>query len=150
MIARWKDFTISIVGLISRFTTNDDIWLGRVNEAPNFFFPRTNTLRVYCHNSKVDGFGLDWLHILRWWWRKQWCWKRSAAWRFFTASIVMSESSITESNKVAEKFERPHLGHSQGHEHIYNSMRRLASMLTQKEWYHILNDSQRIFDISPL
>ena len=44
------------------------------------------TLKVYCYNSKVGDLGLDWLHILRWWWRKQWCWKRSAAWWFFTAS----------------------------------------------------------------
>ena len=34
---------------------------------------------------------------------------------------LMSESSITESNKVAEKFGRPQLGHSQGHEDLSNT-----------------------------
>ena len=86
IIARRKEFTISNVGLKPRFTTNDDIRLGSVNEALNFFFFSTNTLKVYCHNSKVGGLGLDWWHILTWWWRRQWCWKRSAAWWFFTAS----------------------------------------------------------------
>ena len=44
---------------------------------------------------------------------------------------VMSESSITESNKVTEKFGRPQLGHSQGHEDLSNTESRLVSMLTQ-------------------
>ena len=48
------------------FTTNDDIRLGSVNEAPQFFFHSTNTLKVHCHNSKVGGMGLGWLHIFRW------------------------------------------------------------------------------------
>ena len=39
---------------------------------------------------------------------------------------VMSESSITESNKVAEKFGKPQLGHSQGHEDFSNTQRRLV------------------------
>ena len=43
---------------------------------------------------------------------------------------VMSESSITESNKVAETFGKPVLGHSQGHEDLSNTERVLVSMLT--------------------
>ena len=35
--------------------------------------------------------------------------------------MVMSESSIIESNKVAEKFGKPQLGHSQGHEDLSNT-----------------------------
>ena len=59
MIARWKDFTIANVWLKPRFTTNDDIRLGSVNEAPDFFFPSTYTLKVYCYNSKVLAW--DWI-----------------------------------------------------------------------------------------
>ena len=51
---------------------------------------------------------------------------------------VMSESSITESNKEAEKFGRPQLGHSQAHEDLFNTERRLTSMLMQTAWYHAL------------
>ena len=36
---------------------------------------------------------------------------------------LMSESSITESNKVAEKFGRPQLGHSQRQEEHSNAER---------------------------
>ena len=64
--------------------------------------------------------------------------------------VVMSESSITESNKVAEKFGRLQLGDSQGHEDLSNTERRLASMLTQTAWYQVLHDSQRMLDIVPL
>ena len=64
--------------------------------------------------------------------------------------IVMSESSITESNEVAEKFGRPQLGHSQGHEELSNTERRLVSMLTQTTWYKVLHDSQRMLDLAPL
>ena len=35
---------------------------------------------------------------------------------------VMSESSITESNEVTEKFGQPQLGHSQGHIYIKRSV----------------------------
>ena len=66
MIARWKDFTIANVWLKPCFTTNDDIRLGSVNEAPKFYFLSTYTLKVYCHNSKVGGMGLDWLYVLGW------------------------------------------------------------------------------------
>ena len=135
MLARWKDFIIDNVGLRPRFTTNDDIRLGSINEAPKFFFLSTNTLKVYCQNSMVGDFKknenvlflsaippkssyhwtpftrlsppithlrLDWLHILRWWWRKQWCWKRSAAWWFFAAShgnVRVHYHRIKQSNK---------------------------------------------------
>ena len=58
MIARWKDFTIANVRLRPCFTTNDDIRLGSVNEAPEFFSLSTYTLKVYCYNSKVGGTGL--------------------------------------------------------------------------------------------
>ena len=44
--------------------------------------------------------------------------------------MVMSESSITESNKVAEKFGRPQLGHSKGDEDLFNTERTLVSMLS--------------------
>ena len=64
--------------------------------------------------------------------------------------MVMSESSITESNKVAEKFDRPQLGHSHGHEDLSNTERRLVSMLTQTAWYQVLHDSQRMLDMAPL
>ena len=66
MITRWKDFTIANVGHKPRFTTNDDIRLDSVNEAPQFFFLSTYTLKVYYYNSMVGGIGLDWLHVLRW------------------------------------------------------------------------------------
>ena len=64
--------------------------------------------------------------------------------------MVMSESSITESNKVAEKFDRPQLGHSHGHEDLSNTERRLVSMLTQTACYQVLHDSQRMLDMAPL
>ena len=45
--------------------------------------------------------------------------------------MVMSECSITESSKVAEKFGMPQVGHSQGHEDLSNNTeRRLVSMMT--------------------
>ena len=46
-------------------------------------------------------------------------------------AMVMSDSSITESNKVAEKFGRPQLGFFQGHEDLSNTERRSVSMLTK-------------------
>ena len=64
--------------------------------------------------------------------------------------MVMSESSITESNKVAEKFGKPQLGHSQRHEDLSNTERRLVSTLTQTTWYQVLHDSQRMLDMAPL
>ena len=63
---------------------------------------------------------------------------------------VMSESSITESNKVDKFFGKPQLGHSQGHEDLSNTERRLVSMLTQTTWYQVLHDSQRMLDMAPL
>ena len=65
-------------------------------------------------------------------------------------AMAMSEFSITESNKVAERFSRPQLRHSQGHEDLSNTERRLASMLTQTAWYQVLHDSQRMLDMAPL
>ena len=38
MIARWKDFTTANVWLMPCFTTDYDIRLGCVSEAPNFYF----------------------------------------------------------------------------------------------------------------
>ena len=38
-------------------------------------------------------------------------------------AMVMSDSSMTESNKVAETFGRPQLGHFQGHEDLSNTER---------------------------
>ena len=63
---------------------------------------------------------------------------------------AMSESSITESNKVAGKFGKPLLGHSQGHAVLSNTERRLVSMLTQTAWYQVLHDLQRMLDMAPL
>ena len=64
--------------------------------------------------------------------------------------MVISESSITESSKVAEKFGKPQLGHSQGHDDLSNTERRFVSMLTQTAWYQVLRDSQRMLDMAPL
>ena len=63
---------------------------------------------------------------------------------------VMSESSITESNKVAEKLGKPQLGHFQGQEDLSNTERRIVSMLTQTVWYQVLHDSQRMLDLAHL
>ena len=63
---------------------------------------------------------------------------------------LMSESNITESNKVAEKFGMQQLGHSQGNENLFNTERRLVSMLTQTAWYQVLHDSQRMIYMVPL
>ena len=63
---------------------------------------------------------------------------------------VMSESSITESNKVAEFFYRPQLGHSQGQEDLSKTERRLVSLVTQAEWYQVLHDSRRMLDMARL
>ena len=60
--------------------------------------------------------------------------------------MVMSESSITESNKVEEKFGKPQLGH----ENLSNTERRLVSMLTQTARYQVLHDSQRMLDMAHL
>ena len=59
-------------------------------------------------------------------------------------AMVMSKSTITESNNVAEKFGKPQLGHSQGYEDLSNTERRSASMLTQTAWHQVLHDSQRM------
>ena len=64
--------------------------------------------------------------------------------------MAMSESSITESNKMAEKFGMQQLGNSQGHEDLSNTERRLVSMLTQTAWYQVLHLSQRMLDMAPL
>ena len=63
--------------------------------------------------------------------------------------MVMPESSITESNKVAEKFGKPQLRHSKGHEDLSYTERRSVSMLTQTAWYQVLHDSQRMLDMAP-
>ena len=87
-------FTIANVGPKPRFTTNDDIRLGSVNEAPKFFFLSSDVGRGVLHGDSS------------------------------LLVMVMSESSITESNKVAEKFGKPQLGYSQGHEDLSNTERR--------------------------
>ena len=46
-------------------------------------------------------------------------------------AMEMSESSITDLNKVVEKFGKPQLGHSLGQEDFSNTERKLALMLTQ-------------------
>ena len=65
-------------------------------------------------------------------------------------AMVMSDSSFTESNKVAEEFGKPQLGHSQGHEELSNTERRFTSMLTQAAFYLVLHDSQIMLDMAPL
>ena len=45
-------------------------------------------------------------------------------------AMEMSKPGITESNKVAEKFGKPQLGHLQGQKDLSKTERRLASMLT--------------------
>ena len=64
--------------------------------------------------------------------------------------MVMSESSITESNKVAEKFGMPQLGYSQGHEYLSNTEIIFVSTLTQTAFYQVLHDSRRMLDMAPL
>ena len=101
MIARWKDFTIANIWLKPRFTTNDDIRLGSVNEAPKFFFLSTNKfiatiLRLVAwdwigcifldDDEESSGVGRGVLHG-----------------DSSLLVIVISESSITESNKVLVK-----------------------------------------------
>ena len=65
-------------------------------------------------------------------------------------AMVMSDSSITESNKVKKRFCKPQLGHSQGHEELSNTERRFTSMLTQAAFYQVLHDSQTMLDMAPL
>ena len=43
----------------------------------------------------------------------------------------ISEHSFTESNRQAERFYRPQLGHFDGYEDVSNVMRRIVSMLRQ-------------------
>ena len=50
-------------------------------------------------------------------------------------AMVISETSITESIKVAEKFGMPQIGHSQGYEDLSNTERRFVSMMAQTAWY---------------
>ena len=47
---------------------------------------------------------------------------------------------------MAEKIDRPQLGHSQGHEDLSNTERILVSMLTKPVSYQVLHYSQRMYD----